>query len=207
MRLLLLSALALQLAAALRKHDGANATKGGIFPGAGWQQDVILQVALTPDAQQLSTIKIKLHKEWAPIGVSQFQSLVAKGIFNNAAVFRVVPNFIAQFGLPANPMPEFPAIQDDPVKVNNKRGTLVFATAGPNTRTTQMFINLNDNSDSLDGQGFAPIGEVVEGMDAVDHFNPEYGEQPDQGAITSQGNAYLDQSFPRLTKIHSATFR
>merc|ERR1719161_153799 len=159
-------------------------------------------------AMELTTgsIKIKLHPEWAPIGVAQFQKLVSSNFFTDAAFFRVVPNFIVQFGLPAQPQAEPPALQDDPVKVSNKRGTVVFATAGPNTRTTQMFINLNDNG-SLDGQGFAPIGEVTEGMDVVDNVNSQYGEEPDQGAITSQGNAYLDANFPQLTKIRTANFR
>merc|ERR1719454_909329 len=148
-------------------------------------------------AMQLTTgaIKIKLHPEWAPIGVAQFESLVSSNFFKDAAFFRVVPNFIVQFGLPAQPQPEPAPLQDDPVKVSNKRGYLVFATAGPNTRTTQLFINTKDNA-FLDGQGFSPIGEVVEGMDAVDNCNAQYGEQPDQSAITSQGNAYLDKEFP-----------
>merc|ERR1719420_1504341 len=196
---LLISALALQGATAV---SFLNATAGAVQVN---QDEIILQIARTPnDAPQ--PVKIKMHKEWAPIGVAQFNSLVSKGWFNNAGVFRVVPGFIVQFGLPAQPQPEPAALQDDPVKMSNKRGTLVFATAGPNTRTTQMFINLGDNA-NLDGQGFAPIGEVTEGLNVVDNVNPQYGEEPDQGAITAQGNAYLDANFPQLTKIRSAQIR
>merc|ERR1719298_283333 len=133
-----------------------------------------------------SAVRVKLHPEWAPLGVQRFVELVNSHALDQAAFFRVVPGFIVQFGLPATPQPDIPALQDDPVKVSNKRGTVVFATAGPNTRTNQLFINLGDNA-GLDGQGFSPIGEVLEGMDAVDAINPEYGETPDQGAITEKG--------------------
>lgn len=198
---LLVSALALQSASAV-SFLSYNGTAGAVMTS---QDEVVLQMARVPN-EAPQQVKIKLHKDWAPIGVAQFQSLVSKGWFNDAGVFRVVPGFIVQFGLPAQPQPEPAALQDDPVKVSNKRGTLVFATAGPNTRTTQMFINLGDNA-QLDGQGFAPIGEVTQGLDVVDNVNNQYGEEPDQGAITAQGNAYLDANFPQLTKIKSAQFR
>merc|ERR1719502_2105952 len=155
-----------------------------------------MQLVRTPGAQP-SAVKVKLHPDWAPIGVAQFQKLVGSHSLDQAAFFRVVPGFIVQFGLPATPQPDIPALQDDPVKVSNKRGTVVFATAGPNTRTNQLFINLGNNA-NLDGQGFSPIGEITSGMAAVDGINSEYGEEPEQGAITAQGNAYLDQSFPNL---------
>jgi peptidyl-prolyl cis-trans isomerase A (cyclophilin A) len=93
---------------------------------------------------------------------------------------------------------------DDPVTQSNKRGMITFATAGPNTRTTQLFINFKDNV-PLDAQGFAPFGQVVEGMDVVDKINPEYMEQPDQGQIQHQGKAYLDRNFPHLDRILSAS--
>ncbi len=97
-----------------------------------------------------------------------------------------------------------PKILDDRVTQSNKRGMITFATAGPNTRTTQLFINFGDNT-RLDADGFAPFGQVVEGMDVVDKINPEYMEKPDQGAITTQGKAYLDKNFPRLDRIISAS--
>jgi peptidyl-prolyl cis-trans isomerase A (cyclophilin A) len=153
---------------------------------------------------------VEVHRAWAPLGADRFYNLVKNGFFTNAAFFRVVVTprpFIVQFGLSADPAVnrvwKNANIKDDPVKESNKRGTLVFATAGPNTRTTQFFINLNDNS-PLDGQGFAPFGTVTEGMDVVDKIYPGYGEQPDQGRITMEGKAYIDKNFPKLDTIKSA---
>src|ERR1700732_1262300 len=143
-------------------------------------------------------IVIEIHRDWAPLGADRFYNLVRNGFFADAAFFRVVPNFIVQFGLGANPAGnkvwQNANFRDDPVKESNKRGTLTFATAGPNTRTTQLFINLKDNA-PLDGQGFAPFGTVVEGMDAVDKIYPGYGERPDQGKLTAEGKAYIDKNF------------
>jgi peptidyl-prolyl cis-trans isomerase A (cyclophilin A) len=151
---------------------------------------------------------VEVHREWAPIGADRFYNLVRNRYFTNAAFFRIVPNFIVQFGLSADPAVnkvwEKAAIKDDPVKQHNTRGTLVFATAGPNTRTTQLFVNLKDNTSSLDPQGFAPFGTVTEGMDVVDGLYAGYGERPEQGAITDQGKAYLDKNFPKLDSIKSA---
>jgi len=153
---------------------------------------------------------VEVHRAWAPIGADRFYNLVTSGFFTNAAFFRVVVTprpFIVQFGLNASPainkVWRNANIKDDPVKESNRRGTLVFATAGPNTRTTQLFINLNDNS-PLDGQGFAPFGTVTEGMDVVDKIYPGYAEAPDQGRITMEGKAYLDKNFPKLDSIKSA---
>ncbi len=150
---------------------------------------------------------VLVRPEWAPLGAAQFRRLVEAGFYDGAKFFRVVPNFVVQFGLPAEP--EMSArlaakpIPDDPVKESNQRGRVTFATAGPNTRTSQLFINLGDNS-FLDGQGFAPFGEVTEGMDVVDSIYPGYGEQPQQGQIRMQGNRYLEASFPLLDGIIKA---
>ena len=152
-------------------------------------------------------IVIEIHRDWAPLGADRFYNLVRNGFFTDAAFFRVVPDFIVQFGLSANPainnVWENAKFRDDPVKESNKRGTLTFATAGANTRTTQLFINFKDNA-GLDAQGFAPFGTVVEGMDVVDKIYPGYGQRPDQGRITAEGKAYLDKNFPMLDRITAA---
>jgi len=158
---------------------------------------------------------VEVHRDWAPLGADRFYNLVKNRFFTDAAFFRYVPNFIVQFGLPANPAVsavwEKATFKDDPVKQSNKRGTIVFATAGPNTRTTQFFINLRDNGASLDGQGFAPFGTVTEGMDIVQGLYSGYGEDADMGGhgprqtlVSSQGKAYLDKNFPKLDYIKSA---
>ena len=152
-------------------------------------------------------IVIEAHRDWAPNGVDRFYQLVEQGYYDDVRFFRVVPGFVVQFGLSADPAVnkvwDQAKIQDDPVKQTNKRGALVFATAGPNTRTTQLFINFGDNT-RLDGMGFAPFGEVVEGMDVVDKIYSGYGEQPRQDLITSQGDAYISKNFPKIDKIKLA---
>jgi peptidyl-prolyl cis-trans isomerase A (cyclophilin A) len=169
--------------------------------------------AKAPDTYrvQFTTTKgnvvIEIHRDWAPLGADRFYNLVRNGFFTDAAFFRVVPNFIVQFGLGANPAVnkvwQNANFRDDPVKESNKRATLTFATAGPNTRTTQLFINLKDNA-PLDAQGFAPFGTVVEGMDVVEKIYPGYGERPAQDRITSEGKAYVDKTFPMLDRITAA---
>jgi peptidyl-prolyl cis-trans isomerase A (cyclophilin A) len=153
-------------------------------------------------------IEVLLHRDWSPLGVDRLHYLASHGFFDGARFFRVVPGFIVQFGLSGRPDVDDAfrplAIDDDPVKVTNRRGTLVFATSGPNTRTTQLFINLNDNA-MLDPQGFSPMGEVVRGMDIVDQLNPEYGEMPVQSIIEREGNAYLREQFPALDSITRVT--
>jgi peptidyl-prolyl cis-trans isomerase A (cyclophilin A) len=151
---------------------------------------------------------VEVHRDWAPLGADRFYNLVKNRFFTDAAFFRYVPNFIVQFGLPANPSIaqawQNANIKDEPVKQGNKKGTLVYAKAGPNTRTTQLFINLKDNS-PLDADNFSAFGTVTEGMEVVQGLYSGYGEQPDQGAITAQGKAYLDKNFPKLDSIKSAT--
>lgn len=156
---------------------------------------------------------IEVHRDWAPLGADRFYNLVKYGFYADASFFRVLPGFVAQFGISAHPAVsrvwENAKIQDDRVKESNLRGTITFATAGPNTRTTQVFINLADNA-GLNAMGFAPFGKVIEGMDVVDKFYSGYGEGapqgrgPEQGRITSEGKAYLDKSFPSLDSIKSA---
>jgi cyclophilin family peptidyl-prolyl cis-trans isomerase len=151
---------------------------------------------------------VTVTRAWAPIGADRFYNLVKHGFFTDAAFFRVVPGFIVQFGLSANPAVnkvwDKASIKDDPVTQSNHAGYLTFATAGPNTRTTQLFINFGENA-ALDSQGFAAFGKVTAGMDVVQKIYSGYGESPDQALITDQGKAYLDKSFPKLDHIISAT--
>ena len=150
---------------------------------------------------------VEVHRDWAPLGADRFYNLVRYGYFTNAAFFRVVPGFVVQFGLSANPAVNKvwhdANIHDDPVVQSNKRATLVFATAGPNTRTTQLFINFADNA-RLDAMGFAPFGTVIEGMDVVDKIFPGYHETPSQDLISEKGDAYLTANFPHIDKIKLA---
>jgi cyclophilin family peptidyl-prolyl cis-trans isomerase len=152
---------------------------------------------------------VTVTRAWAPLGADRFYNLVKHGFFTDAAFFRVVPGFILQFGLSANPAVnkawDKAAFKDDPVTQSNHTGYLTFATAGANTRTTQLFINLAENGSQLDGQGFAAFGQVTTGMDVVQKIYSGYGESPDQAQITAQGKAYLDKSFPKLDHIVSAT--
>ena len=151
---------------------------------------------------------VEVTRTWAPLGADRFYNLVRHGFFDGTRFFRVVPGFVVQFGLSGDPAINSrwrtASIPDDPVLQHNTRGTVTFATAGPATRTTQMFINFGDNT-RLDGMGFSPLGSVVEGMDVVDRIYAGYGEQPDQGRIEMQGNAYLRSQFPQLDSIAHAT--
>lgn len=151
---------------------------------------------------------VEVTRAWAPLGADRFYNLVRHGFFDGTRFFRVVPGFVVQFGLSGDPAISArwrtASIPDDPVLQHNTRATVTFATAGPATRTTQMFINFGDNT-RLDGMGFSPLGSVVEGMDVVDRIYAGYGEQPDQGRIEMQGNAYLRSQFPKLDSIAHAT--
>jgi len=153
-------------------------------------------------------VKIQVERAWAPLGADRFYNLVKNGFYDGARFFRIVPNFVVQFGLNGDPAVnaawEDARIKDDPVLKTNRRGAVTFATAGPNTRTTQVFINLRANA-FLDQQGFAPFGQVVEGMEVIDSLYSGYGESPDQGMIRTQGNAYLLKRFPNLDYIRKAT--
>jgi len=152
-------------------------------------------------------IVVVVHPGWAPKGADRFAELVKTGFFDDARFFRIVKGFIVQFGIAKDPQVEAKwreqALDDDPVRQGNTRGTITFATRGPNTRTTQLFINLGNNQ-GLDGQGFAPFGQVVEGMEIVDHLYDGYGEAPQQPRIETEGNHYLERDFPQLDFIKTA---
>ena len=157
---------------------------------------------------------IEVNRSWAPNGADRFFNLVKNGFYDNVRFFRVISGFMVQFGINGDPSLSSKwreaRIQDDPVKQSNKRGYITYAMAGPNTRTSQVFINFNDNT-GLDSQGFSPFGRVVTGMDVVDKLNAEYGEGaprgrgPDQGRIQTEGNAYLTKDFGRLDFVKKAT--
>jgi peptidyl-prolyl cis-trans isomerase A (cyclophilin A) len=157
---------------------------------------------------------VEVHRDWAPNGADRFYNLVKNGFFDNARFFRVISGFMVQFGINGDPKVSAvwheANINDDPVKQSNRTGFITFATAGPNTRTTQVFINFADNR-ALDSQGFAPFGRVTSGMTVVDALYSGYGEGapqglgPDQQRLQQQGNAYLIKSFSKLDYIKKAT--
>jgi len=157
----------------------------------------------------------EVRRDWAPHGADRFYGLVQDGFYRNVRFHRVVRNFIVQFGI--NPDPAVSqlwsklVIPDDPPREKNARGTITFAKLGVDSRTTQVFINLKDNSASLDKTGFVPFGKVIEGMDVVERLYNSYGEAPPRGAgpdpteIEIRGNKYLEDKFPRLDYIKRAT--
>lgn len=150
---------------------------------------------------------MKVTRAWAPLGADRFYNLAEHHFYDGAAFFRAIKGFVVQCGINANPQIsrvwQNANIKDDPVSQSNLRGYVTFATGGPNTRTTQVFINLVDNS-RLDSMGFAPFGQITDGMDIVDQLYSGYGESPDQGQIQSRGKEYLEKAFPKLDAIITA---
>jgi peptidyl-prolyl cis-trans isomerase A (cyclophilin A) len=160
------------------------------------------------------TFVLEIHRDWAPNGADRFYNLAKNGFFNNNRFFRVISGFMVQFGINGDPrisaVWQNANIPDDPVRESNHRGYITFATAGPNTRTTQVFINYADNR-GLDSQGFSPFGRVISGMNVVDALYAGYGEGapqgqgPEQDRIQKEGNAYLMSNFPKLDYVKKAT--
>ncbi len=192
--------------------SSSDETKKKAEPAAAPQQapavfNVLLDTSKGP-------VTVEIHRDWAPVGADHFYSLVKTGFYDGDRFFRVVRNFVVQFGINGDPKTNAlwstANLPDDPVKESNVKGTLTYATAGPNTRSTQLFINLKDNN-SLDKQGFAPIGKVTSGMDVVERLYDSYGDMPPRGqgpdpsVIETQGNDYLAAKFPRLDYIKKAT--
>jgi len=163
-----------------------------------------------------------VHTDWAPTGADRFYELVNDRYFDGVRFFRVVKNFVAQFGISGNPAANTAwsvrRIADEPVRHSNARGTIAYARGGPGTRTVQLYINLRDNTrlDSLNGFGFPPIAEVISGMQVVDSLYSGYGEGapasgarpgrsgPSQDSIEALGNRYLERGWPKLDYIKTA---
>jgi peptidyl-prolyl cis-trans isomerase A (cyclophilin A) len=198
----------------------ASASSAVASPSRGSVKDLLAPAKLKEKAPETYQVKfdttrgqftVTVTRAWAPLGADRFYNLVKHHFYDNAAFFRVVPQFVVQFGINANPPVsaawKHTEIKDDPVTQTNKRGAIVFATAGPNTRTTQVFINLKDNN-RLDGMGFAPFGVVDgNGMNVVEMMYEGYGDSagPDQDQLEKQGDPYLLKGWPKLDHIKSAT--
>jgi len=156
-----------------------------------------------------ATIDLDIYRDWSPMGAAHFHRLITTAHFyDQARFFRVLPKFVVQFGINAEPAVQKEwrqvVLADDPVVESNQRGTITYATSGPNTRTTQIFINTGNNK-SLDKQGFAPMGKVVNDKDLeiLDRIQSKYREKPNQGKIQNRGNEYLQEEFPDLSYIVS----
>jgi len=152
---------------------------------------------------------IEVHRDWAPLAADRFYNLVKSGFYDETRFFRVVEGFVVQFGMSGDPTVQAAwnraRLQDEPVTQTNTRGFVTFTKESmPNTRYTMVFINLADNS-RLDGSGFPPFGQVVSGMEVVDSLYSGYGEKPDQRRMLRQGNAYLQETFPELDYVRTAT--
>ena len=153
---------------------------------------------------------VEVTRAWAPNGADRFYNLVKNGFYDNCKFFRNIEGFMVQFGINGNPKISAgmmkARIKDDPVKQSNTRGYITFAMAGPDTRTSQLFINFGDNS-SLDKQGFSPFGKVTKGMSIVNSLYNQYGDKPSgaQAQIQMEGNAFLEKNFPKLDFIKTAT--
>jgi peptidyl-prolyl cis-trans isomerase A (cyclophilin A) len=199
----------------------ATASAPSAAPRQGYDRALLRPTLLKEKAPETYQVKfsttrgdfaVTVTRAWAPLGADRFYNLVKHHFYDNASFFRVVPSFVVQFGISAYPPVsaawENANIKDEPVIGSNKRGYLTYAkTSMPNTRSTQIFINLKDNA-GLDSQGFSPFGVVdAQGMKVVDMFYDQYGDSggPDQDQITKQGKPYVDKGWPKLDSIKTAT--
>lgn len=210
----------------MRQHNAVRAGAALMFlvmpsvaqQGSGEQEQLDTTTQVTFNVEKLSDgssgqFVVEVHPAWAPLGAARFLELVQSGFYNDIRFFRVIPGFMAQFGIPSDPSESSKwrskTIEDDTVRMKNLKGRLTFATAGKGTRTTQTFVNFKDNK-FLDSQGFAPFAEVVQGMDIINKLYGGYGEGapngrgPNQGLIQSKGGPYLTESFPLLSVVTSA---
>jgi peptidyl-prolyl cis-trans isomerase A (cyclophilin A) len=200
-----------------------TATKTGASATKPYDRALLHPALLKDKAPEIYQVKFETSKgdfavsvtrAWAPLGADRFYNLAKHHFFDNESFFRVLKGFVAQFGISAYPtlnaVWEKADIKDDPVTQSNKKYFLTFATAGPNTRTTQLFINLADNP-RLDGMGFAPFGQITDGTNVVDTLYADYGEGapsgsgPNQDEIQKQGKPYLDKNFPKLDYVKTTT--
>ncbi len=159
-------------------------------------------------------VLIEVTREWSPLGADRFYNLVLAGYYDGVTFHRVMPGFMAEFGIHPDPWVNAAwrqaLMEDEPVRMPNTRGRVSFSKSGPNTRTVQVFINTDENQ-NLDGQGFSPFGEVVEGMDVVEELYSDYGESPTRGGegvyqamAIAKGDEYLKADFPLLDRIERA---
>jgi len=191
---------------------------GGGTSSSGTPKQLLAPSTLTKKAPQLFDITfhttkgdfvVTVHRTWAANGADRLYNLAKAHFFDGVKFFRVVPNFVVQFGIsPYQAVSKAwrdATIPDDIVTAHNTRGTVSFASAGPNTRTTQLFVNLGDNR-GLDNDGFAPVGSVTSGMKVLDKLYSGYGDAPTphQGEMQTQGSAWLDKTYPKLDEIKSA---
>ncbi len=211
----LFSMLLLSAACSSPSNETADATSSA--PAALVKPNKAALAAAAPDSFTLlfatskGDVEVRVRRAWAPLGADRLHYLASHGFFEGARFFRVVPGFVVQFGLSGRPEVDKAfrslRLKDEPVKVSNRRGTIVFATSGPNTRTTQLFFNLADNP-FLDEDGFSPMGEVVRGMELVDQINAEYLQQSNvQSRIEREGNEFFRRRYPALDSIVSVTVR
>jgi peptidyl-prolyl cis-trans isomerase A (cyclophilin A) len=197
----------------------------GALVSAGCSKQEAGEASAASEARAPDTYKVRfattkgdfvvtVERKWAPVGADRFYTLVKSGYYDGARFFRVLPGFVVQFGIAGDPALTAKwrnaNLPDDPVTQSNRRGTVSFATGGPNTRTTQVFINLSDSNARLDANGFSPFGAVSQGMEIVDQFCSDYGEGaprgsgPAQDRVEAEGNAYLEREFPKLDYIKKA---
>jgi cyclophilin family peptidyl-prolyl cis-trans isomerase len=205
------------------KAGAGSSTKTGAAARSPYDRALLKPELLKAKAPETFDVKfvttkgdftVTVTRQWAPLGADRFYNLVRHHFYDNATFFRVLPGFVVQFGLNAHPAVSSAwtnaAIKDDSVAQSNKKGYITFATGGPNTRTTQVFINLADNA-RLDSMGFSPFGQVTDGLSVVESLYGGYGEGapsgagPKQDVIEARGKAYLDADFPKLDSIKSAS--
>lgn len=190
----------------------AAAIVAGTATGCGGSSTPNGQAPATFSAKFTTTkgpFVVKVTRSWAPRGADRFYNLVRKHFYDNQPIFRVLPGFVAQWGISGKPAVakawQNATIKDDPVSHSNAKGTITFAISGPNTRTTQVFVNLGSNG-SLDSEGFSPFGTVTSGFSVFNHLYSGYGEQAsnDQAGLTENGASYVRQKYPKLDWIKTA---